>query len=152
MGWFLHSGASQSLRRALFQGALEPVPVKQVMLTDVPAVPANMTAETLIRHHMLGSMDREFIVSENEQPVGLVTIDDVQKLSAATRPETAVREIMTPSQKLGVVAPESNVSEAFDRLQGQGIHQLLVMHGNQIVGLLRLKDIVRWLELKSEVS
>jgi CBS domain-containing protein len=56
---------------------------------------------------------------------------------------------MTPSKNLEVVAPEANVSDAFDRLQNQDIHQLLVMHGNQIVGLLRRKDILRWLELQS---
>ncbi len=82
----------------------------------------------------------------------MVTLDDVRKLSPETRRETPVREIMTPSKKLEVVAPEANVSEAFDRLQNQDIHQLLVMHGNKIVGLLRRKDIVRWLELQSHAG
>ena len=152
MGWFLQNAASQSYRRALVQDMLEDVPVKRMMLTDVPAIPANMTAEALVNDHILGSDNREFIVSENEQPVGLVTVDDIRKLSPETRHNTPVREIMTPSKKLEVVAPESNVSEAFDRLQNQDIPELLVMHGNKIVGLLRRKDILRWLELQAHAS
>jgi Zn-dependent protease/CBS domain-containing protein len=152
MGWFLQNAASQSYRRILVQDILEDVPVKRMMLTDVPAVPADMTAEALVNHHIVGSEHREFIVSENEEPVGLVTIDDIRKLSPEARRETPVREIMTPSKKLEVVAPESNGSEAFDRLQNQDLHQLLVMHGNQIVGLLRRKDIARWLELQAHAS
>ena len=152
MGWFLQNAASQSYRRILVQDVLEGVPVRRMMLTDVPAVPASMTAETLINHHIVGSDNREFIVSEDEEPLGLVTIDDIRKLSPETRHDTPVRDIMTPSQKLEVVAPEANVSEAFDRLQNQDIHELLVMRGNQIVGLLRRKDILRWLELQSHAG
>ncbi|HEX9386086.1 MAG TPA: site-2 protease family protein [Anaerolineales bacterium] len=149
MGWFLQNAASQSYRRLLIQDILEDVPVKRMMLTDVPAIPGNMTAETLVNYHIVGSDNREFIVSENEELVGLVTIDDIRELPPEARHDTPVREIMTPSKKLEVVAPEANVSEAFDRLQNQEIHQLLVMHGNKIVGLLRRKDVVRWLELQS---
>jgi Zn-dependent protease len=152
IGWFLQNAASQSYRRVLVKDVLEDVPVRRMMLADVPAIPGNMTAETLVNHHMVGSENREFIVSENEEPIGLVTLDDVRKLNPETRPATPVREIMTPSRKLAVVNSEANVAEAFDRLQNQEMHQLLVMHGNQIVGLLRRKDILRWLELQSRAG
>lgn len=152
MGWFLQNAASQSYRRALIQDILEDVPVKRMMLTDLPAIPGNMTAETLVNNHIIRSDNREFIVSENEEPVGLITLDDVRKLSPETRHDTPVRDIMTPSKRLEVVTPDANVSEAFDRLQNQDIHPLLVMHGNKIVGLLRRKDILRWLELQSHAS
>ncbi len=152
MGWFLQNAAAQSYRRVLVQDVLEDVPVKRMMLTDAPAVPADITAEALVNSHIVRSDNRDFIVSENEQPVGLVTADDIRKLPPETRPKVLIREIMIPSKKLGVVAPEENVSEVFDRLQNQDIHQLLVMHGNRIVGLLRRKDIVRWLELQSQAG
>ncbi len=122
------------------------------MLTDVPAVPANITAEALVNNHIVGSDNRDFIVSEDGQTVGLVTVDDVRKLSPEARHTTLLRDIMTPSKKLEVVAPEENVSEVFDRLQNQDIPELLVMHGNNIVGLLRRKDVVRWLELQSQTG
>ncbi len=152
MGWFLQNAAAQSYRRVLVQDVLEDVPVKRMMLTDVPTVPANITAENLVNEHIVGSDNRDFLVSDGGQAVGLVTIDDIRKLSAEARHTTLLREIMTPSKKLGVVAPEEDVSKAFDRLQNQGIHELLVMHGSDIVGLLRQKDIVRWLELQSQAG
>lgn len=152
MGWFLQNAASQSYRRVLVQDVLEDVPVKRMMLTDVPSVPADITAETLVNEHIVGSDNRDFLVSEDGQPVGLVTIDDIRKLPSEARHTTLLREIMTPSKKLEVVTPEQNVSEAFDQLQNQEIHELLVMHGNHIVGLLRQKDVVRWLELQSQAG
>jgi CBS domain-containing protein len=152
MGWFLQNAASQSYRRVLVQDVLEDVPVKRMMLTDVPAVPADITVQALVNDHIVGSDNRDFIVSEDGQAVGLVTIDDIRKVPPETRQITRLREIMTPSRKLEVVAPEENVSAVFDRLQNQETPELLVMHGNHIVGLLRRKDIVRWLELQSQAS
>ena len=49
-----------------------------------------------------------------------------------------------------VVAPEEDASEAFQRLQSEDIRQLPVVHGNTIVGLLRRKDIIRWLQFQSQ--
>jgi predicted transcriptional regulator len=51
-----------------------------------------------------------------------------------------------------VVAPEEEVAEAFNRLQTKDIRQLPVVHGNKIVGLLRRKDIFRWLQLQSQLG
>ncbi|HLO27579.1 MAG TPA: site-2 protease family protein [Anaerolineales bacterium] len=152
IGWFLQNAAAQSYRRVLVQDVLEDVPVKRMMLTELPTIPANMTAEDLVNHHIVGSDNRAFIVAEGDETVGLVTIDDIRNLAPERRRNTPVREIMTPSKKLEVVAPEENVSEAFDRLQNKDIRQLLVMQGNKIVGLLRRNDIVRWLELQSQAG
>ncbi len=152
IGWFLQNAASQSYRRVLVQDVLEDVPVKRMMLTEVPSIPADMTVQALINHHIVGSDNRAFIVSAGDEPIGLVTIDDVRNLAPEKRTNTAVQEIMTPSKKLEVVTPEENVSAAFDRLQNKDIRQLLVMQGNKIVGLLRRNDIVRWLELQSQAG
>jgi CBS domain-containing protein len=76
-------------------------------------------------------------------------MDDVRKVSPKSRKLKIVRDVMTPSQKMVVVAPEEKVTEAFHRLQTKDVRQLPVVHGNNIVGLLRRKDIVRWLQFQT---
>jgi CBS domain-containing protein len=49
-----------------------------------------------------------------------------------------------------VVAPDEEAAEAFYRLEAEDIRQLPVVNGNKIVGLLRRKDIIRWLQLQSK--
>ena len=73
-------------------------------------------------------------------------------LPAEPRRITMVRDVMTPSEKMIVVAPEEDVTDAFDRLQMKYIRQLPVVAGNKIVGLLRRKDIVRWLQFQSQIG
>jgi len=148
IGWFLQSAAVQSYRKVVVQDILEDVPVKQMMYTDVPVVHANLSVQTLIDNYIMQSDNRAFIVLDDDKMLGLVTIEDVRKVAANARNETLVRDVMTPSQKMIVVAPEEEASEAFARLQARDIRQLPVVNGNKIVGLLRRKDIIRWLQFQ----
>jgi Zn-dependent protease/CBS domain-containing protein len=150
IGWFLQNAAVQTYQKTVVQDILENVPVQQIMNPDVPVVPAEIKVDDLIEKHIMKTDSQAFIVFDDGRMVGLVSIDDVRKLSADERQSATVRDVMTPSRKLVVVAPNENASEALDRLQNQKIRQLPVVSGNRIVGLLRRKDILRWLELQSQ--
>jgi CBS domain-containing protein len=82
--------------------------------------------------------------------VGMITIDDVRKVEQEARGRTLVRDVMTPAQKLVFAAPEEDVSAAFSRLESEDIRELPVVIHNKVVGLLRRKDIVRWLQWQSQ--
>lgn len=150
IGWFLQNAAVQSYRRLVVQNILEDVPVRRMMYTKVPTVPASVSVGTLVDSYILQSEDRAFLVYEGEKMVGLVTIDDARKVAQEERVTTRVREIMTPSKELVVVASEEEAADAFQRLQAKDVRQLPVVQSGQIVGLLRRKDIVRWLQFQSQ--
>lgn len=152
IGWFLQNAAVQSYRRIVVQDILEDVPVKRLMNPNVPQVPADITIEEFVDNYLMQSDNRAFIVFEAENMLGLITIDDVRKLSTESRRTSLVRDVMTPSEKMIVVAPEEDVTDAFDRLQMKDVRQLPVVAGNEIVGLLRRKDIVRWLQFQSKIG
>lgn len=149
IGWFLQNAAIQSYQKVVIQDVLEDVPVRRLMIQDVPSVDADLTVRELIDNHILQSDHQAFVALEGEKMVGLVTFDDVRKVDSEARDSKLVRDVMTPSEKLLVVAPEEGASDAFNRLQSGNIRQLPVVSGEGIVGLLRRKDIVRWLQLQS---
>ena len=150
IGWFLHNAASQHYHQIMLRDILENVPVRRIMNPDVPVVPADMKINSLIENYIMQSDNQAFLVFDQGRLVGLVSIDDVRKVPAETRKTTEARDIMTPSRKLVVVAPEENASEALERLQDQKIRQLPVVQGNRIVGLVRRRDILRWLDFQSQ--
>jgi Zn-dependent protease/CBS domain-containing protein len=149
IGWFLQNAAIQSYRKVVIQDILEDVPVKRLMNQDVPTVRADLTVQALIDNHILQSDHQAFIVLEGERMVGMVTFDDVRKVESEARKSTLIKDAMTPSEKLLVVAPEEEASDAFNRLQSGNTRQLPVVTREGIVGLLRREDIVRWLQLHS---
>lgn len=149
IGWFLQNAAVQSYHSTVVQDILENVPVKQIMYTDVPVVHANLSVANLVDNYIMRADNQAFIVFDGEKMLGLVTADDVRKSSPSSRGHTTVRDIMTPSQKLIVVAPDEEASEAFYRLESEDIRQLPVVNDSKIVGIIRRKDIIRWLQLQS---
>jgi len=152
IGWFLQNASTQSYRKVVIQDVLEDVPVKRMMYTDVPIVDAGLSVQRLIDDYIMQTDNRAFIVFQNDKMVGLVTIEDIRKVDREARSLTILKDIMTPSKKLIVIAPEEEASDAFERLQSEDIRQIPVVNGNKIVGLLRRKDIIRWLQLHSQLG
>jgi len=152
IGWFLQNAAIQSYRKVVIQDILNDIPVKRMMSTHIPIVTGNTSVSVLIDEYIMKSEDQAFIVIEDDKIAGLVTINDVRRVLPNERTNTTVQDIMTPSKKMIVVAPEEDVSEAFERLQVGDIRQLPVVQENKIVGFLRRKDIVRWLQLQSQLG
>lgn len=150
IGWFLQNAAAQSYHKVVVQDILEDVPVKKMMYPNVPVVPETLTVQGLIDNYIMQSEDRAFLVYNDERLTGLVTIDDIQSINPNSRGQIMVKDVMTPSRKIVVISPEEEASEAFERLQSEKIRQLPVVSGSKIIGMLRRRDIIRWLQLQSQ--
>ena len=150
IGWFLNNAASAGYRHVAMQDILADVPVHHVMQTNIPIV----SSEASIDELMNSSGEHEgqtMLVEQGENVVGMVAMDDIKKTVGDAWESTQVRDIMTPVSDLAYVTPDEDVAEAFDRLQRLDLRQIPVVLNNRIVGLLRRKDILRWLQFRSEL-
>lgn len=152
IGWFLHSSAVMSYRQVVVQDILEDVPVTKVMRANPPTVIPTMTIDNLVQDGIMGTDDHAFPVVEQDKLVGMVTIDDVRTVPRDAWGDTTVSQIMTPADQLVSVSMEEDAAEAFNRLQARDVRQLPVMNNGALAGLLRRRDIVRWLQLESELQ
>jgi len=150
IGWFLNNAAIQSYRHVAVQDALEGLPVARLMRADVPTITPLTTVQELVRDGILGSDERAFPVVEADHLVGLVCLNDVRKVAGINWDTTTVHEIMTPVDDLVVAAPDEEASQALDKLARREVSQMPVLHGGRFVGMLRVRDIVRWLELQAD--
>lgn len=157
IGWFLSNASSRSYRRLVIQDVLEGVPVHRMMRAHPPTVAADMSVATLIEEYIMRSDDQGFPVVESEGGeggplLGLVTLDDVRSVSSEARASTQVREIMTPKDDLVTVSPDDDAGDALMNLAQMDVRQLPVLRDQQVVGLVRRRDIVKWLQLNSELN
>jgi Zn-dependent protease len=138
IGWFLNNAAISGYRQVLFQDVLGDIPVRKVMQTELANRPG------------VGPDGQTFLVTTGEEVVGLVGMNEVKKSSG--NPWKSVKDIMTPVRDLDYVTPDQDAAEAFDRLQKLDRRQIAVMLNNQIVGLLRHKDLIRWVQFQTELG
>jgi Zn-dependent protease/CBS domain-containing protein len=152
IGWFLNSAAVQSYRLVVIQDILEDVPISQMMRRQAATVSPDCSISDLVHKHVMDSDERAFPVAQNEQLAGMVTIDDIREVSKDDWDNTSVRQIMTPSNELVTLDMQDDASKAFNKLAQRDVRQLPVVKGSDLLGLLRHRDIIRWLQLQSDTE
>jgi CBS domain-containing protein len=90
------------------------------------------------------------VLLDGDQLAGLVCLDDVRKVPREDWDTTRVRDIMTPMDQVAVVTPQEEASEAFTVLTGRDVNQVPVVQDGHLVGMLRRRDILKWLQLHGE--
>lgn len=152
IGWFLNTASAQSYQQVVVQDVLEGVPVGRLMRSNPPTVPPSSSVTSLVQDHIMGTDDHAFPVMDDGHLVGLVTLEDVRKVSRDDWDTTFVREIMTPADQLAATNPEEDADEALSRLRQRDVRQLPVLRDGKLAGLLRRRDIIQWLQLESEMA
>jgi Zn-dependent protease len=150
IGWFLNNASSQSYQQIVVHDILEGVSVERMMRTDPPTVPPDSSVSSLVHDHVMGTDEAGFPVMDGDRLVGIVTIDDVRAIPRDEWETTTVRDIMTPFDKLITVRPNDDGAVALDRLTQNDVRQLPVVSGSSLVGLLRRRDIMQWLQAHAE--
>jgi CBS domain-containing protein len=150
IGWFLNNAASSGYEQMIVRNVLEGVPVRQVTKRNPPTVPGNIGVDALIEDYIMQTDDHAFPVMEDDRLIGIVCLDDVRSIGSADRAKKQVRDIMTPRSELITVGPEEDAHKALQALARNAIRQLVVLEDDQLVGLVRRRDIVRFLQLQSD--
>ncbi len=148
LGWFLHSAAVHSTRLARAEDMLGDVAVSRLMRRTGPFVTPDLTVERLVNEWLLPTADRVWPVLDGAQLRGLVCLADVRKVPRAQWPDTRVEQVCTPVSELVVAAPDQPVSEVLAALSWRDVAQLPVVANGQLVGMLVLRDVLRWIELR----
>jgi len=151
IGWFLNNAATQSYQQVVIQDMLEGIPVSRLMRPDAPSVSPDLTVSQLVDDYIMGTDERSFPVMEGDRLAGVVSLEDIRKVPRQDWDTTRVHQIMTPGDQVDVVTPREDISEAMELFNRRDIRQVPVMQDGHLVGMLRRGDIIRWLQLQSDL-
>ncbi len=151
IGWFLHNAAVQSYQQMVIREALEDIPVSKVMRRDPPTVPADRSVASFVHDFIMRSDDQGFPVVDQNGLVGIATLEDVRRTPQEAWETTSIWEVMTPADELVTLAPDDCAIRALEILAGRDIRQIPVIRDGQLEGLVRRRDIVKWLQLQTDV-
>jgi Zn-dependent protease len=150
IGWFLNSASIQSYRQVVIRDLLEDVPVQRMMRDDPPTATADSNVSNLVHERMMKSDEHAFPVVENGRLTGLVTLEDIRQVDKDDWDHTRVRDVMTPAADLVTVTAEADAADAMQKLQRRDVRQLPVTAGDELRGVLRRRDIMKWLQLQAD--
>jgi Zn-dependent protease/CBS domain-containing protein len=152
IGMFLRNAAQMSYQQVLIRRALEGEPVSRFMQPNVVSVSADLPLDELVDQYIYRHHYKMFPVVERDQLVGCVTTRDVQKIPREKWRETSTGEVLSACDQLNTTHPEADAMEALTQLGQSGASRMMVVDDGRLVGLLSLKDLMRFISLKLELD
>jgi Zn-dependent protease/CBS domain-containing protein len=152
IGLFLNSAARGSYQQVLIRQALEGEPVRRFMNTEPIVVPPDLDLRGWVEDYVYRYHRKAFPVGSDGRLEGYVT---TQVLSHFPRSEWAahtVGEVMERDLGPLTIVPDADAMQALGQMQRTGVSRLLVVEGGRLVGIISLKDLLRFLHLKLELE
>jgi predicted transcriptional regulator len=151
IGFFLLQGAQASYTQVVLKEALAGIAVRDIMVREVVTVAPNLSVQELIQDYFLSYGYGGFPVVEDGQVAGLVSLAEVKAVSATDYARLSVREVMTPLSERLSIAPEEDVSVAFQRMAEEELGRLVVLERGRMLGLVTKTGLSRFLQMKLEL-
>jgi Zn-dependent protease/CBS domain-containing protein len=152
VGWFLHSAAVRGYQQVSVESALKGVRARELMREDFERIQGSVFVQELVDKYILHKRERVFLVEENGTLKGLVCLEDVKATPREKWAEMTVTEIMTPKEKWEAVSPEDDGNKILRSLTSKDIHQVPVVEEGKVIGIVCRSDILRSIQLRSELG
>ncbi len=147
IGWFLRTAASQAGTKLAIDDALAGHTVEEFMTRTAPTVAPELPVATLVHDYFVRTDERAVPVVRDDRLLGVASISNVRATPMERWATTPVGAVMQPAESIPHATPEEPLSQAFEDLARADVDSLPVLSGGRLVGVLRRRDVARWLEL-----
>lgn len=147
IGWFLTRVATASFQQASVKESLTRVRVADIMRTEFETVSSGLSIASLVEDYILARGQRGFPVMEGGNLIGMISFDDVRRISQDQWHASRVMDLMTSREALLTLEADEDSFDALARLSTANVNQMPVLQQGKLVGLLRREDVLRWLQL-----
>ncbi len=148
IGWFLAGTARASYQQLRMREALSGVRVDQVMTTDVPVIPADMSVRQFVDEQLLHHDFSCYPVVSGEEILGIVGIDEVRSVTAEKWETTTVGEIVHSIDGAYEVDVNDDAWDALAKLASENVCRLVVLEDGRLKGTVGRETVFRLVQTK----
>ena len=152
IGLFVRIAAQGSYQQVLVREGLRGVPVRRIMTATPTAVPPSINIAQLIDDYIYRYQHKMFPVVEDGRLAGCVSMRDIKAMPRERWASTTVSAIMQPCSAATAIRPDADALEALSVMNRTQNGRLLVIEGDRLVGVVTLKDMLKFLSLKLELE
>jgi CBS domain-containing protein len=147
IGWFLESAANGQMAQQNLQDLLSGHTASQAVTRNYAVIPPDMVVQQMADDHILGEGKRYFVIADNDRILGLLTPVELRRLPAVDWPRTTVRQLMTPLDQMHLIQPDEGLWNALEEMEQDGVSELPVVSGGQVMGIISRQSIANFLKL-----
>jgi Zn-dependent protease/CBS domain-containing protein len=152
LGMFLRGAALTSYQQVLARTALRGEPIGKLMndhpTTVTPDLPLDRFVDDFIykyHHKMFPAVDHGMLR-------GCVNLEDVKQVPRGEWAYHHVGEIMRPCNGKNTIPADADALDAMRKMSREDSSRLLVVDHDRLVGMIAMKDMMRFLSLKLELD
>ncbi|MEW6114712.1 MAG: CBS domain-containing protein, partial [Thermodesulfobacteriota bacterium] len=148
IGMFLKGIAASGYNETVMKQSLQGVPVRDVMIEEVITVPPDASLNEVIHQYFLRYAHRGFPVVRDGKALGVLNLQQLIEIPEEERAGKTVEQVMVPISESLEIRPDVSLVDALQKMGQEGLGRLLVMDGDQMVGMITKTGLLRFLEIK----
>lgn len=152
IGMFVRGAANMSYQQLLTRQALEGEPVSRFMEQNPVTVSPSISLEDLIENYIYKFHFKMFPVVEDDRLVGCISTREVKEIPRDEWPQRTVGDLLTQCSVDNTIRPDDDSMQALSKMRKTGASRLIVVEGDRLVGIISLKDMLKFLSLKVELE
>jgi Zn-dependent protease len=152
IGWFLENATVAHVQQQRMQDQLVGHTVAQAMSHSYAAIPAETPLQQVVDHHILGNGRRTFVIEQDDEVVGLLTLHHLKEIPRSEWSSTTAAAAMIPFTQVKWVQPDTELWAALEQMDRDGVSQLQVMRNGHLLGILNREDIINFLRTLQELG
>lgn len=150
MAWFLWRAAGEAYHNLVARNLLKKITVGEIMRAPLPRVSEALSVRELAESFGTWLRPPALAIDLNGNPVGLVGIEQLEKIERGKWETTRVRQAMLPLVPDLMVTPDAAALHALQLLSESEREDVTVTRGNEIVGIIGRGELARYLQSKGE--
>ncbi len=152
IGLFIKNASQSSYQQLLIRKALSGESIRNFMKENPVTVPSTATVVELVENYFYKYHYKMFPVSSNGSVEGCVTTKEVKNLPKEQWAQHKVKEIEIFCSETNTISPDSDAMKALSLMSATGNTRLMVVDGDKLLGIITLKDMLKFLSLKIDLE
>lgn len=152
IGMFVRFAAQSSYRHVLARSLFHTKKVRDLMVTSPVTVPRSISLEEFIRDYVYRYHFQAYPVLSFGRLTGCVFLKQVSSIPREEWSRHTVGSVAVPCSADITIGPDEDVNKALEVMNRTGNSRLMVVDGEELVGIIALKDMLALLSLKMELN
>jgi Zn-dependent protease len=152
IGMFIYSAAKMSYQQLLTRQALSGEPLKRFMTEDPVSVSPSISIDKLVEDYVYRYHFKFYPVVDNGKLIGCVSTRQIKEIPQEEWAHRKAGELAQNCSSANTIKPDADAIEAISVMRQNGTSRLMVVDQNQLIGIIALKDMLKFLDLKVELD
>lgn len=152
LGSFVRTAAAQSYEQVLLRQYLQGEPVHRFMNRNAISIPPDLPLDRFVEDFVYRYHYKMFPVVHDGSVLGCATSSSLTEVPREQWHALTVRDVMERCNEAMSIHPNADTLDALGKMIRSGRSRLLVVENGSLVGILSLRDIMDFFNLKVELD